>query len=124
MLFPAVVLALAAAPADAQIRTAHLSTRDWALLAATSALIVVDWGQTLEGQRRGHTEANPIFLTPRPSPLQLHLMIGAGLLGNLAVSQIRAGSNRMLLWGVILVAESIAVISNARHVGLRIPITF
>jgi hypothetical protein len=120
----AAVLAVLARPADAQIRTSHLSTRDWSLLALTSALIIVDWGQTLEGQRRGHTEANPVFLTPRPSPLQLNLMIGAGLLANLAVSQLKAGSNRTLLWSVILVVESIAVISNSRHVGIRMPIRF
>jgi hypothetical protein len=114
------LLTLAAiAKTEAQVIRQNLTSVERTMMVTSSALIVVDWGQTTSFRSRGNMEGNPI-LGPYPSQGRVNTLIGLGLASNLLVSRIPWRVPRMLIWSMVLVGETYAVTHNAGmpHAGM------
>lgn len=104
---------LVALPSVGLAQRDRMAWPDYVLGGASSALIAVDWLQTLDIARQPwrFTETNPL-LGKHPSVGRVNTMIGLGLAANLAVSRLHNRHFRRIVWAVILGAELKAVSGN------------
>lgn len=109
------VLMLLSSPVLAQRES--MSAVDYALWGASTALLVVDWGQTHAMVERRIMETNPI-LGPRPSSRAINTTFVAVLVSSALASRLNSRELRRVLWAVVLGAEIAAVSNNhALNVG-------
>jgi hypothetical protein len=94
----------------------HGATPPWTpgqivLAAATSAEILVDWGQTRDALARGHSELNPV-IGPHPSPEWLALYNGLAIPGMLAVGAFLSPRWRTVWFVGLAVMQTVTVTRN------------
>lgn len=104
------ILLWCSAPQSATAQEKRNAT-DYVALTATSALLLVDWSQTLTGLQRGKSESNP-FLGVHPSASKVSLYMSAALIGNLAISRVHRRDVRLFAWAAVLLIEYQAVRNN------------
>ncbi len=100
----------------------QLRTLDHVLLGSSSVLIAVDWLQTIDIARRGLPETNGV-LGRHPSVGRVNTLVGLGLVTNVVVVKVPHRTIRRLLWGGVLVMESIAVVTNGVR-GVNLSVAF
>ena len=100
----------------------QLRTLDHVLLGSSSVLIAVDWLQTIDIARRGLPETNRM-LGRHPSVGRVNTLVGLGLVTNVVVVKVPHRTIRRLLWGGVLVMESIAVVTNGVR-GVNLSVAF
>lgn len=94
-------------------------SKDKALAATMSTLLVADWGQTINMSRNPsiYHENNPI-LGLHPSEQSVHTYMGTALIGALTISHFLPSKYRALFMGSIIGLEIPYVYNNYR-IGLK-----
>ena len=96
------VLALAALPLELRAQRESLGRVDYVLWGASSALVVVDWGQTHALVAQG--ESNPL-LGRHPSHGAVNRYMVSVLAANALVSRIHGWEWRRVIWAFVAGAE-------------------
>lgn len=86
---------------------------DYSMVTVSSALIIADWNLTMDGLSQGRRETNPI-LGEHPSKAHANLLIGLGLLANVAVLKIKDPIARHVIWAGVIFLEADAVVGNLK----------
>ncbi len=94
------------------------SSKDKALAATMTTLLVVDWGQTINIARGpSYHEINPI-LGLHPSEQSVHIYMGVALVGTLAISHVLPSKYRTWFMGSVIALE-LPYIYNNYQIGLK-----
>lgn len=108
-----VLLQLALFPQTASAQREPLTTTDYLLWGSSSALLVVDWGQTHDLVVRGHDEAN-VFLGTHPTHGEVNRYFVVMLAGHALVSRLHKKEHRRIVWAFLSGMQLEGVWTNHR----------
>lgn len=117
----ALIIALALLPALAVAQSSEWKPIDKALLVGSTAMLVVDWGQTRYIAKHPDTyhELNPI-LGKHPSLSRVNAYFSAAIVGNYLIAEYLIPPEARSLYLGVVTGVELAVVGRNKHLGIKL----